>query len=512
MRLQVGLVGKQPGYKIILEQEGVSYSSIPITNITEIDNYPVIVLNNSFSKVITSRLYNYIKNGGCILTSANFFSELFDCCLATKKKKYILPQKKSLFSEVGLVDLYDKIKFPNSIQVKALDTGLKIFLKKYGKGKILILPFAVNKLILNSKSKRKKFYHRRKELPSEIVARVSKNKIRRIVKKSLEYLFHQQKLPFITKWYYPKKHRQAFLFRVDTDFCSTQDAYSLYEICQKYNINSTWFVDTASNEKLEETYSKFNAEIALHCNVHKVYNNFKDNFEHLQTAISELNKVEIDTKGFAAPFGEWNLSLAQALEKFNFAYSSEFTFDYDDFPFHPYLNNRASSVMQIPIHPISLGRLRRSHYSKEEMFAYYKMIVAEKRKISEPIIFYHHPHHKHFSVFEKLFKHIRNMDFWNPSFIEFSRWWNIRKNIKFNPTYKNDTIVLDEIATDYAIRISTTREKFKILPAQKRIDLNKIEFDIKKISNYSSDVKRMRNFHWRDLLYNFETWRAKQNV
>ena len=63
-------------------------------------------------------------------------------------------------------------------------------------------------------------------------------------------------------------------------------------------------------------------------------------------------------------------SIRVEFEDMDFEYSSEFTLDYDDLPFFPYLKDGFSKVLQIPIHPISLGRLRRSHFSKNEMLKY----------------------------------------------------------------------------------------------------------------------------------------------
>ena len=49
-------------------------------------------------------------------------------------------------------------------------------------------------------------------------------------------------------------------------------------------------------------------------------------------------------------------------------------YDYDNLPCS-IIKDRFSNVMQIPIHPISIGRLNRSHYSSNEMIEYYSNVL-----------------------------------------------------------------------------------------------------------------------------------------
>ena len=134
-------------------------------------------------------------------------------------------------------------------------------------------------------------------------------------------------------------------------------------------------MDTDSEDRLNN-YALFDKqEMAIHCDKHYIYDNTEDNYYNILKADKKLKKCEINATGFAAPFGEWNSSLDKTLQKLELEYSSEFALDYDDLPFYPYYNNEFSKVLQIPIHPISLGRLRRSHFNENEMLQYYINLI-----------------------------------------------------------------------------------------------------------------------------------------
>ena len=59
--------------------------------------------------------------------------------------------------------------------------------------------------------------------------------------------------------------------------------------------------------------------------------------------------------GFAAPHGRWNAGLDAVLDELGYLYSSDFQLGYDDLPFFPWREDRFSSVLQVPIHPICEG-------------------------------------------------------------------------------------------------------------------------------------------------------------
>jgi len=510
--LKIGLFPNNPGWEIILNQEGISYEIISENSDLTPENFAVIILSNTISEKQKTEILSYLKNKGSILFGAKCYADFFKIKTNTQKTDFLIPDETSIFSNSGLVDIYSKIYTLNSDDLELIDSGLKIQQRKVGKGNVLVLPFDVNNLMLDTNSIRRKFYFRRKELPSEIVAKIAKSPIRRIVKTSLEYLFHLRNLPFVQIWYYPDGYKKVFLFRIDTDFCSKEGAKEIYKISEKNQIRATWFVDTNSQEL--DTYLKMNnQEIALHCARHRVFDDYQQNYDNIIAGKKELEKERFSPTGFASPFGEWNPQLGKAIEDLNFEYSSEFALNYDDFPFYPFYEGKKTDVLQIPIHPISLGRLRRSHFSDDEMLKYYLNLINEKLQRNEPIIFYHHPHQKRFEIFNEIFKEINKHKIWKPNFSEFSNWWKKRNKVQPDFTLKDDKLISNLKIHDDKIYLKIfRRDVFSITKIKKEIELNKLNWEQKERMKLPKDIWRIRKKHWRDLLYDYESKRGKAKL
>ena len=504
MNLRIGIDNFKPGWEIILKQIGVSFTQFLLSDKISHEEYSAIIITEPHTSKENEVIEKFLNAGGAVLYSDNAISDI--SFFKTKKVRFLCPEKNTPFSDVGLVDIYSTIKISSSKNMKTIDHELKIFSANNGIN--LILPFNINELILNSNSRRKKFYTNRKELPSEIVAEVSKGKLRKIVEISLEYLHHKRDLPFVHLWHQPFRDENLFIFRLDTDFCSKKDADEMYEICKNNNITATWFLDTDSNDRLNNYALMKNQEMAIHCDKHYVYDNIEDNYNNILKAEEKLKNCEINATGFAAPFGDWNSSLDKALQKMELKYSSEFALDYDNLPFYPYCNNEFSKVLQIPIHPISLGRLHRSHFSEDEILQYYLELIKKKSEIDEPVIIYHHPHHKHYDIFHKIFHYTNSNNFVNMNMSEFNKWWDGRYKIEPEFHYINKKLIAKYDSNSVFIRISTNAGFTISKKGDIQIDKIILKPHHKPIKKH--DLKRIRKFHWRDLLYDHESRRSRK--
>ena len=500
----MGIDSNKPGWEIVLKQIGVSFDQFSLSDKISPDIYSVLIITEPHTSIENKVINDFLSAGGAVLYSDN--SILDKTSYKTRKVSFLCSEENSPYSQVGLLDIYSTIRIGKSKNSKTIDSKLNIFSTDNGTN--LILPFNINELILNSNSRRKKFYANRKELPSEIVAEVSKGKLRKIVEISLEYLHHKRDLPFVHLWYQPYIDKNLFIFRLDTDFCSQKDADEMYKICQSNNISATWFLDTDSSDRLNNYALMQNQEMAIHCDKHYVYDNIEDNYNNILKAENKLKNSEISVTGFAAPFGDWNYSLDKAMQKMELKYSSEFTLDYDDLPFYSYCNNEFSTVLQIPIHPISLGRLRRSHFSENEMLQYYLNLIKWMNKVGEPVIIYHHPHHKNFNIFDTIFKFVNSQNFGNMSMGEFSNWWEERNKLEPEFQYVDNKLSVKLDSKNVFINISTN-DGFTI-SQQRDIQIDKITLKPHFKAIMKQDIKRIRKFHWRDLLYDHESKRSKK--
>jgi len=503
VNLKIGIDHVKPGWEIVLKQIGVSFSELSLSN---------PILNNEFSVIIITETHNsneikiieeFLDSGGAVLYTDN--SDVDGLSYKMKRVNSLYATQDTPFSQIGIVDVYSKVKIFQPKETINVDQGLGI--TSWKRGINIILPFNVNDLILNTNSRRKKFYTTRKELPSEIVSAVSKGKLRKIVGLSLEYLHHKRDLPFVHLWHQPFIDKNVFIFRLDTDFCLKEDADEMYKICRGNNISATWFLDTESDDSLSNYASMEDQEMALHCDKHYVYDNLDENYRNILRADEKLKKNGIEAVGFAAPFGAWNTSLDRALQKIEIKYSSEFTLGYDDLPFYPFCNNEFSNVLQIPIHPISLGRLRRSHFSDDEMLQYYLNVIKENKYSEEPVIIYHHPHHKHFDIFDKIFQYVNSNNFINVSMNDFSEWWEERCILKPEFNFKDNKINVNFDSQKVFVKIST-KDGYTI-SKNGEIDINNIKLEQHTGIKKKKNLRKTRKFHWRDLLYNYESGRSK---
>ena len=511
MQIKIGLCVPNPGWEIILSQEGLCFEKIEQKSVPDFNEYALVIPNSEFVKSKKQLIKEYLAKDGLVITDKDTFPTLLDFGFLRKNVSYRITKENSLFSQVGLVDFYTKFSIPKGNSLLSLDEALNMYEYSEKSGNVVILPFSINELILKQSSIRKRFYAERKELPSEVVSRVSKGKIREIVFQIVQQCFLKLNIPLIQKWYYPSGNKNVFIFRIDTDFCSAEDAKNLYALCEKYGINATWFVDTNDEKMLSEVYPSFTQhEIALHCERHKVYDSYKENCDNILCAQEKLKQYDLNVKGFAAPFGEWNEALGKALEDLNFEYSSEFGLDYDDLPFYPYFDDNFSSVMQIPVHPISVGRLRRSHFTNQEMTNYYRSIIDYKFSRNMPVILYHHPHHKKLNVLEEIFAYIQTKKPWNPTMHEFMKWWSIRSDKNYSYEFNNvEILVTDDGDGDVIFRLLDSQKGSSIIHSNESYKIDELSFTKRQPLGFN-EKKSMRRYHWRDSLNNYEQRKAKK--
>ncbi|MEO0088284.1 MAG: polysaccharide deacetylase family protein [candidate division WOR-3 bacterium] len=339
--------------------------------------------------------------------------------------KYFLPKQEPIYWGIEIIDIFDNLFFFNKEEIVYFLESNKIY-----------LPFSLKDLLKNNETKPKYFYFSLLKFPYEFVSKINKGALRRLVINLLISIFHKNKIPYYSVSYFPNNNQTVFLFRVDGDFATLKEITKVFELLTKKNIKFTFFVDVKSSERFldffkEKSREKF--DIQLHSYYHYVYKEKGRNLNNLALGKKKLEEMGIEIKGFAAPFGMWNLSLNEALEELNFLYSSEFGFNYDDFPILPIIHDNFSKVYQIPIHPISVGRLKVLNLSLTEMIKYYQEYILKTYEKGYPIVLYDHPLSilKFWDVFKEIFDFIK--DFSNikiMTFTEFFEWWQKREEVE----------------------------------------------------------------------------------
>ena len=261
---------------------------------------------------------------------------------------------------------------------------------------------------------------------------------------------------------------------------------------------------------INNVYNNFKTiEFGYHNDRHIVFNNFKKDKTNIDNGLAKLQPSKIkNINGFSAPLGVWNITLNNAI-KDTFLYSSEFTYDYDNFPSFPIINNKFSKILQVPIHPISIGRLNRSHYSKNDMINYYLMIIENKYLNNEPIILYYHPNNENFSVIENIFKRIQSLNIKIMTMYEYYCFWINRLKNKPKIEFQNNTLFFNN--ENYNVEI-LFNNKVAILNSKIEIQLSNIKFETIKSFNIPKDIKKIKNISWRNLLYDFERYNTMRKM
>uniref|UniRef100_A0A7C6EDN0 NodB homology domain-containing protein n=1 Tax=candidate division WOR-3 bacterium TaxID=2052148 RepID=A0A7C6EDN0_UNCW3 len=442
----IGILGKflPNGWTRILDQERVNYQYI--TELTNLNQLGVIIIARGLQSQEASIIRNYLTNGGRVLTDfIRLKTLLSDFHYSPTKFRYIIPTLRSpLFLNVNSIDIGQQGLAVN-------DERPNLYSQTYGKGKIIALPFSLDLAFSNTRTQPKFFYYPSKtKLPYEQVACVSRGELRRLVVNCLRQLLFEQGCYYVHLWYYPNRFNTCFTFRVDTDFSPFPEIGSVLKLAEENKLSFTWFINTRAQAKDLAKFSSWQRsgqDIQLHCFQHNVFPDYARNYANLSRGKDALWAVGIKPIGFAGPFGEWNENLASGLEALDFKYSSEFGLGYDDLPFYPVVKGKKSNVLQIPIHPICVGRLLQAGFNFNEIFLYFKHYINSHYAMREPIMIYDHPHriNQMLQLFDTLFKWIKSMkDIWLTNFTQFMEWWKQRESVNYDTIIQNGQI---EIST-----------------------------------------------------------------
>lgn len=393
MKLTLGITDLAPEWQLLLSQSGVPFSTADLSVASDLSHFPAIIVSAGITDYEKANVLDYISSGGAVLMEADTARLIFNIKTRRLHVRYIEPQSDSIFQTIrgGFFD--GTLQLPRDATHLMTDTGQNLIeTVRHGDGVALVLPGGFVNGVLDTSVRRRSFPTDGPLFPSERVARRSKGVIRSVIEKSLQFILGERQLPLVMLSPFPDGVPTVFNFRIDTDFSSEDSVIRLYDLCRKHNITATWFVETASAAEWINLYAQMeNQEIGLHCFRHRLFSSFGKNQRNVQQGLDLLTSERIRPDGFAAPFGLWNGSLAKAVEHHGFIYSSEFALDYDNLPFYPFVQERFSSVLQVPVHPISTSSLRNAHHSPEDIKAYFDLVIAVHTQSRLPLFFYDHP-------------------------------------------------------------------------------------------------------------------------
>lgn len=483
-----------PGWSTLLAQIGIPEQEVVWSRLAP-EHYAAVIVTASPGRSEREALAHYVNAGGAVLDTGGLLESLEAGAFRRSGAGTLFASpEERVFTGSRIID----IESGGQAHRAAEHLGERVYLGRVGEGFVAQISFDPNRQIGSTESRRRMFYSPGAALPDEVVAEVSKGEIRRIVERALEWLVAQRRLPWIHLWRFPESSRNLFSFRIDSDYGTREQLAALHTVAARYGIRMSWFIHVEPQQEMLGLFKSFDGdELGLHAWRHRTFRSYEANAANIAEADAVLRAAGIEATGYAAPLGRWNPGLARALEERGFDYSSEFALDYDDLPFLPWNVWRRSTVLQVPIHPVSIGNFLRVKESDAGMIEYYRSIIEQKLATGEPVILYGHPGHGRLNVIESIFEKIVAEKIPNLTMREYARWWRSRLQAQFSGSMENGRILIESRNRTEAttIRVVTPDGRIAFLAADGAFELDALKWqDAPAPIPAPADLRRARAF------------------
>lgn len=448
-RLAIGLIDSEPVWEELLRQIGLSFERVDWSAVGA-DRYAAIIVNRSLSRTEHEKIRAYMHNGGALLDCEHYARR--ERIATVTRSVSSLPGGDTPFESIWLVDVDDRVQ-----PLGAADRlGGTVALIEHGGGWLAHVPFDIVDALRSSRSKRRRFYSSMGHHPDEVVASATKSAYGDLIEGCLRWLHERRRLPLVTLWHFPRSEQSLFAFRIDSDYGTPHDMLRLRDLANRHAIPLSIFLHVGAHcNELDMFRSFVGHELGLHGFRHRTFDTHEANWANIAEAQQVTRQAGIETAGFAAPTGRWNTALDRALRDLGIEYSSEFALDYDGLPFHPWTGSSCSPVLQVPIHPISVGNLTRAHAGREEIARYYHDVMMRLHSRRMPVILYHHPLQDMWDVIESIFVHARSLSMAVTTTGEYARWWKHRHRARFDCAIVDGSLRVNMVvaASDISLRV-----------------------------------------------------------
>jgi len=498
--IKIGLIGEShPGWERILLQEGVPFSGV--LSPPGADEFSAVIAASTTDEAKVGWLRSYLAGGGSVLCPAHIFGRLAGVGPREVFINYMLEDTEKAFGRAGLVDIgLECLVAHNANAVKTEGGKPSVFAGEYGGGTVVVLPFDAGDMVLDGRTSTKSFYSGHGRLPFEHVSRVGKGGILKLVSRSLEFLHHRRLIPYGHLWYFPSGSPGVFSWRVDTDGAGPDEISDLYKLTAECSIPASWFLDVKSQQDFIHIFRQMEGhEIGIHCYEHRKYADYDSCLSDVMKAMEVFKRAGLLTSGFAAPYGCWNEEIGRAIEGCGFEYSSEFSYDYDNVPSYPYLKKKISRTLQLPVHPVSIGSLRRQGFDDDSMAEYFEVLIDRKLLSREPVLLYHHPKNGGAGVMRHIFNHIGERKLKILRMIDYARWWKKRNACRIDLAIEGEVLKVSGQNLQDDVWIHVTRpdgSETLVNGSLASVDLRQLNWsDVAWPLPLPTDIRRIRTFN-----------------
>jgi len=500
MTIRVGTVGTSPGWEELLRQEGVPFGLITPGGSGALS---AVVVCRPPTREETSWLREYLRGGGGVMGSAGFLTGLVELREEPIRLRYLEPGEHPLVGGLSLMDVETSSRLPREANcLRTEENAFGVFAGEMLGGWGVVSPFDPGTALEDFRAAERYFFARQERLPSERVSRVSKGEILKYVHIMLQHLHHARGYPYAHVSHVPAGCRNVSAFRIDTDGGTKEEIDELYTIARENGTGFTWFLDVKSHESWLSRFAEMERqEVGLHCYEHRVFLDPAKDGANIRRGIDTMTASGLKPRAFAAPFGFWSPALGHCIDDAGFAYSSEFSWAYDTLPHRPVTGGVRFRTLQIPVHPVSIGNLRKAGYTPAQMAGYYAEVVDRKLRRREPLIFYHHPGHREWEVVRSLCRNVRSPDIRAMTLGEYGAWWERRGALRACLTFDAGMLEAqsDEGAwdTDFAVRVSRWEGEEAEIGFNRPVAINGIAWHASAAYQPPVDIKRTREFDLR---------------
>lgn len=445
----IGLWGANPYWQEVLRQEGTSYA---VNAAEQLDRIRVLILDAAPGKRDAHLVARYAESGGSLLACAGHAGEVWPELNPRRTRiRYIAPDGSAIFRNVGLADVESTGWLCSRANAGRTDRGeTALFVGKVGNCSCVLLPFDLPAVLSPFAARPRQFVADSPILPTETVSSVSRGEVRRLVANCLRFLLARQGLPYVHLSYVPGDGPSIFGYRVDTDSGPRSALEGAAGLAGRIGMKFSWYVNVGAHGghlNLLKELARAGHDVQLHCHRHAVYRDYERNRTNLARGRAEMEQAGFHVTGTVAPYGEWNAGLERAMAGLGLSYSSEFGFASDDLPSRPLIDGVPSRVLQVPVHPVSIGRLLAARARVEQIERYYLDYIDRQAARTEPCFLYDHPERiaQSTEVLGRVLNHgVKRCGGWT-TLTAFADWWRRRETLRFG--IRADETAL-EVATE----------------------------------------------------------------
>ena len=431
-RIRIGYVGNTRSWEQLLDQIGVDWTRLEPAKQIHIAEFSSVIVDREVNRTERSAIENYLSEGGSLIDAHGSFCNE---SISSKSFTSIEPGgENNIFSHMCEVPVYGKARvFPSA---GLLDGTFWIDPSKTRHVAFCGLP--IERLWNDFQTVHRSFGFSDGAITAERTSALQSHPYMDVVLTLLKILHAKAGLPLVHKWWHPESDKHAATFRIDTDYGDLESIKHVSAVANDAGVPLSWFLHTAHHEPyLDELIHCIpeRDEIALHCYHHSEYDTVEQYISDIKSGLKTLNKSNIEPKGYVAPYGNWSRALAESLSSTPFSYTSEFGYDFDSLP----STSPTSGIMQLPVHPITIGSFRRFKSNLDKILNYFEKVIQLKKMLHQPLHLYHHPLDSTPKNWAKLVGKLNRDEYTLMTYSEWSNWWKKRSSAHISPTFDSES-------------------------------------------------------------------------